>query len=89
MAAATLLPPFRPLATIAGTSLSNNASFDSAAPTKPTGTPITAAASNSPFSMSSNNLKMAVGAFPITNSFGPSFLRRVRFLPLNESFLCF
>ncbi len=38
--AATLLPPFLPLIVIKGTSNFSNSFFDSAAPTKPTGTPI-------------------------------------------------
>ena len=74
IAAATLLPPLRPLAMIAGRSLSNNASFDSAAPTKPTGAPITASVFNYPCLCSSSNLKIAVGAFPITNNFGPEIV---------------
>ncbi|KHK45228.1 hypothetical protein LFZ89_08485 [Salmonella enterica subsp. enterica serovar Gallinarum] len=41
IAAATLLPPLRPNAATAGKWLWVSASLDSAAPTKPTGTPTT------------------------------------------------
>ena len=73
-AAAMVLPPFCPSAAIEGTELSCSLSLDSAAPTKPTGTPTTASGCKLPSSTISKTLKMDVGAFPKTNSFGPSTL---------------
>ena len=61
-AAATAEPPFGPRFAIAGRPLSTSASFDSAAPTKPTGSPTTSAGAT----FSSSNSNSAVGAFPTT-----------------------
>ena len=50
-AAAIALPPLRPRTTIAGRPLASSASFDSAAPTKPTGMPTIAAGLGAPASI--------------------------------------
>ena len=53
-AAAIALPPFRPRTTIAGRPLARSASFNSAAPTKPTGMPMIAAGRAAPAAISSS-----------------------------------
>ena len=71
IAAATLLPPFRPKATMAGmpnfSQVSQMSSFASTTFTKPTGTPITSAG-RSPSSMSCERRMSAVGALPTANT---------------------
>ncbi len=61
-----VLPPLRPLTTqysrVEGCAAS--APFDSAAPTKPTGTPMTAAGRGAPSSIISSSRNSAVGALP-------------------------
>src|SRR5258707_8260407 len=66
-AAAIALPPIRPSAVRNGTprASSTNASFASAAPTKPTGMPRIAAGLGAPASSISSKRNKAVGAFPI------------------------
>ena len=68
MAAATLLPPLRPMAAMAGTprrwQTSIRRSLLSTTLTKPTGTPMTRAGRKSPRSMASQRAKRAVGALP-------------------------
>lgn len=61
-AAATADPPFSDTLLTAGSPLARNAALDSAAPTKPTGRPMTSAGEASSVSSSSR----AVGAQPIT-----------------------
>ena len=63
MAAATVLPPLRPRATIYGTGSAVKRSLLSAALTNPTGTPTTSAGER-PASISSHSVKSAVGALP-------------------------
>ena len=65
MAAAILLPPFLPLATIQGSLLSIIISFEATTFTKPTGTPITPSGFTFPSLISSVILINAVGAFPM------------------------
>src|SRR6202048_2721037 len=69
-AAAIALPPRRPRTMTLGTSaLASSASLDSAAPTKPTGRPITAAGGATPGSCKiSSRRNSAVGALPITTT---------------------
>src|SRR6202022_2094913 len=69
-AAAIALPPRRPRTMTLGTSaLASSASLDSAAPTKPTGMPITAAGGATPGSCKiSSRRNSAVGALPITTT---------------------
>src|SRR5260370_19991585 len=65
-ATAMALPPLRPRTTRNGTRVCNpSASLDSAAPTKPTGTPMMAAGSGAPSSSISSNRNSAVGALPM------------------------
>src|SRR5271168_5145164 len=72
-AAATIaLPPLRPRTTIAGKPLASSASFDSAAPTKPTGMPMIAAGLGAPASIISRSRNKAVGALPIATTAPPS-----------------
>ena len=70
-AAAIALPPLRPRMTMAGRPLSINASFDSAAPTKPTGMPMIAAGRGAPAEISSRSRNKAVGALPIATTEPP------------------
>ena len=70
IAAATLLPPFLPFATMYGTPLSIIISFDSQTCTNPTGTPITKAGLTSPLLINLSNSSSAVGAFPTTKMIG-------------------
>src|SRR5215208_7153439 len=63
-AAATADPPLGPRFVAAGSPLSVNLSFDSAAPTNPTGSPTTSAG----LASSSSSSKCAVGAFPTTQT---------------------
>ena len=75
-AAATAEPPFSLTLLTAGSPDSRSAAFDSAAPTNPTGSPMTSAGSYDP-STSSNS---AVGAQPTTQTApGPtsSYARRI------------
>src|SRR5260370_23840073 len=67
-AAAIALPPRRPRSITLGTrALASSASLDSAAPTKPTGMPITAAGGATPGSLKiSSKRHNPVGALPIT-----------------------
>ena len=58
IAAATLLPPLRPRAAIWGKGLSASACFDSAAPTNPTGTPITPPTSSQANRTTGGNLNL-------------------------------
>ena len=64
MAAATVLPPFLPFATIYGTSTVMIRSFACTTLTNPTGTPITRAGCTHPSRISSSMAISAVGAFP-------------------------
>src|SRR5690606_33008871 len=63
-------PPIRPRTTASGiaSGLSIRASFDSAAPTKPTGMPMMAAGRGAPASSISSKRKRAVGALPIATT---------------------
>ena len=71
MAAATLLPPFRPMAAMAGTPWASQAakriSLLSTTLTNPTGTPITRAGRR-PCSISWAIRSSAVGAFPTAST---------------------
>src|SRR5215472_3251551 len=69
-AAAMALPPMRPRTTRKGTprELAASASFDSAAPTKPTGIPRIADGFGTPASSSSSRRNKAVGALPIATT---------------------
>src|ERR1700733_1939201 len=67
-AAAIALPPLRPRTMMAGKPLSTSASFDSAAPTKPTGMPIMAAGRGAPAAMTSSRRNRAVGALPMATT---------------------
>src|SRR3984957_5474592 len=71
-AAAIALPPLRPRMTMAGKPLSISAPFDSAAPTKPTGTPVAAAGRGAPAAMSSSRRNRAGGPLPIATPEPPS-----------------
>ena len=64
------LPPMRPRTMRNGTprGLSASASFDSAAPTKPTGMPRMAAGFGAPASISSSSRNRAVGALPMATT---------------------
>src|SRR5262245_23727629 len=66
-AAVMALPPIRPRTIKKGTPRGSaaSASFDSAAPTNPTGTPMIAAGRGAPASSISSNRKSAVGALPM------------------------
>lgn len=64
-AAATGLPPFGPEAVIHSQSSDASSSCDSAAPTKPMGTPTTSAGRHSPRRIRSQSSKRAVGALPM------------------------
>ena len=72
MAAATVEPPLRPLATMAGTRRASSSSFASTTFTNPTGTPTTSAGAIFPASMSSARRRSAVGALPTATMSGPS-----------------
>ena len=67
-AAATLLPPLRPMAAMAGTpsfsQRANSRSLLSTTLTKPTGAPMMRAGRNAPASIASQRAKRAVGALP-------------------------
>ena len=78
-AAATAEPPFGPLFATAGRPLATSALFDSAAPTKPTGRPITSEGATS----SASNSKSAVGAFPTIQVLGGNLT--LRHSVVNES----
>src|SRR5262249_46048979 len=68
-ATAMALPPLRPRTIRNGTRPSAaRASFDSIAPTKPTGRPITAAGGGAPASSISSRRNKAVGALPIATT---------------------
>src|SRR5258707_3889758 len=68
-AAAMALPPLRPLTTRNGTRLwAARACLDSAAPTKPTGTPMMAAGSGAPSSSISSSRNSEVGALPMATT---------------------
>ena len=71
MAAATLLPPLRPMATMAGTpkasQVANSRSLLSTTFTNPTGTPMTSAG-RSPASIWSAMVSRAVGALPTAST---------------------
>src|SRR2546430_3104945 len=65
-ATAIALPPLRPRTTRNGTRLCDrSASLDSAAPTKPTGTPMMAAGSGAPWPRISSSRNSDVGALPM------------------------
>src|SRR5260370_25006747 len=64
-AAAIALPPLRPRTMMAGKPLSISASFDSAAPTKPTGMPMIAAGRGAPAARGSGRRDQAVGALAV------------------------
>src|SRR5262245_7718696 len=72
-AAVTALPPMRPSTVRKGTprGFAASASFASAAPTKPTGIPRTAAGFGAPASSISSRRNKAVGAFPIATNAPP------------------
>src|SRR5438552_13881934 len=75
MAAAVMaLPPIRPRTIKNGTpsTLSASASFDSAAPTKPTGMPTITAGLGAPASNSSSSRNSDVGALPIATTAPPT-----------------
>src|SRR5690625_5958840 len=76
MEAATLLPPLFPMVEIEGILNSLKYSFDSAAPTNPTGTPTTNLGSSLFSFTNSKILKRAVGALPITKQSIPSATAR-------------
>src|SRR5581483_3334999 len=69
-AAVMALPPLRPRTVKNGTprGFSASAAFDSAAPTKPTGTPRIAAGFGAPSSIMSSRRNRAVGALPMATS---------------------
>src|SRR5215472_12505462 len=69
-AAVMALPPTRPRTIKNGIfcALPASASFDSAAPTKPTGMPMIAAGLGAPLAKSSSNRNSAVGALPIATT---------------------
>src|SRR5690606_19144169 len=68
-AAVTALPPRRPRTVRNGAGLSAaSASFDSAAPTKPTGMPTIAAGAGAPARSISSRWKRAVGALPMATT---------------------
>src|SRR6185503_13741648 len=67
-AAATALPPLTPAFLTAGRPLVRNASFDSAAPTNPTGSPTTYAGRTSPATARRISSSRAVGAHPTTQT---------------------
>src|SRR5262249_48217581 len=74
-AAVMALPPMRPRTIRYGTPcrLAASASFDSAAPTKPTGMPRIAAGFGAPASSTSIRRNSAVGALPIATTLPASF----------------
>src|SRR5579862_2168034 len=69
-AAASALPPRRPLSAMKGMpqGFCTSAAFASAAPTKPTGNPSISAGFGAPVAISSRRWKSAVGAFPIATT---------------------
>ena len=70
MAAATLLPPFRPWATMYGTPAAMIRSLLSTTLTNPTGAPITSAGRTFPAAIRSNRANRAVGALPMAKMQG-------------------
>ena len=72
MAAATPLPPFLPLLTIQGTSVSMICSLAPTTFTKPTGTPMINAGRKLVCSINSFSARSAVGAFPMAKIVSPS-----------------
>src|SRR6202043_2262885 len=74
-AAVMALPPMRPRTTMNGTPRGSaaSASFDSAAPTKPTGMPRIAAGFGAPASSNSSRRNSAVGALPMATTAPANF----------------